>query len=330
MATTVEAAFREFLQDHVNLHPSVADLATRSRAWLLTQIAVLPDRHRDVPPLFEEKNVHYGSFARKTQIRELDDVDLIIAIRASGSTYLEVGQTVTIQVPDGVVLRSLCHDGTNNLNSRRVINRFRDRLAGIPQYRNAEISRNYEAVVLNLLSYTWSFDIVPGFFTTPEWDGRTYYIIPDGYGNWKKTDPRIDEDRVAAMVQERGRTVLEVIRLLKYWNYRRTAPAMPSYLLECIVLDYYTLNTASQWADFDIQQVLRHLANAILTDVPDPKGVQGNLNSVSIGDRIRIWSRALDDARVADSATVAESNSDHREAIRLWGGIFGSRFPKYE
>jgi len=196
MATTVVAAFDEFLAEHVNLEPGVTTLARASRDWLLGQIQILPSKHNDFPILYSDVDIHYGSFARRTKIRELDDLDIIIGISALGTTYLNYGNTIQLTVPYGIALRGLCHDGTNLLNSRRVINKFVNHLSEVPQYAKSEIKRNGSAAVLNLTSYTWNFDIVPGFFTAPEFDGRTYYIIPDGNGHWMKTDPRIDQKRI--------------------------------------------------------------------------------------------------------------------------------------
>jgi hypothetical protein len=137
-----------------------------------------------------------------------------------------------LSVPDGILLRGLCHENSNQLNSRKVINRFVSALKDVPQYEKSELGRNGSAAVLNLKSYTWSFDIVPGFFTTPEADNRTFYIIPDGNGHWMKTDPRIDKEKVTSVNQKHDGNVLNVIRTIKYWNRRATMPSMRPYLID--------------------------------------------------------------------------------------------------
>ena len=331
MASSVNQAFNEFLRDSVNLAPADTALARSSRDWLVNQIDRLPERHDDFPRLYPDVHIHYGSFARRTKIRELDDLDMIIGITALGTTYWELPDRVELLVPDGIALRHLCHDGTNRLNSRRVINKFVKHLAEVPQYAKAEIKRNETAAVLNLSSYTWSFDVVPGFFTTPEYDGRTYYIIPDGSGHWMKTDPRVDEARAKSINQAHGRNVLNVIRTVKYWNARPTMPSIQPYLLECLILDYYNgrATAASEWVDLELASVLDHVSRAVLGSVQDPKGIQGDINLLSWDQRAAISTRASQDVAKCVAARKLESSGDHEASIEKWREVFGPAFPTY-
>lgn len=330
-ATTVNASFNSFLSDTVNLDPDETKLARSSRKWLLERIHALPDKHDDFPVLYTERDIHYGSFARRTKVRELDDIDQIVGVSAVGSIYYDNDSRISLHVPDGTRLSGLCFDGTNSLNSRKVINRFIKYLNEVPQYDKAEIGRSESAAVLNLTSYAWSFDIVPGFFTHPELDGRTYYLIPDGQGYWKKADPRIDQERVTTINQAHNGNVLNVVRALKYWNRRPTMPSARSYLLECIILSYYEskLSPASNCVDIEIPSVLSHIAGAILYDIQDPKGIQGSINHLAWEDRVKISNRAIDDAAKANRARRAETDGDHEKSIGLWREVFGPAFPVY-
>lgn len=69
-------------------------------------------------------------------------------------------------------------NGTDNLNSTKVINRFISKLSDLNDYRKAEMHKNHEAVTLKLKSYDWNFDIVPCFYCKGD-----FYLIPDGNGN---------------------------------------------------------------------------------------------------------------------------------------------------
>jgi hypothetical protein len=328
MATSVNAAFAEFLANSVNLDPDVTAQARASRDWLVAQLHGFPLSDTTFPLSFEAQDVFFGSFHRRTKIRELDDIDLIACLSAEGSKYWSDPGRIRIRVPDNTRLRSLCHDDTDELNSRKVINRFIRGLETVPQYKNSG-TRNGEAVVLELESRPWSFDIVPGFFTEPEADGRTYYLIPDGNGHWKKTDPRIDQERITSINAAHQGNVLHPIRLIKFWNRRPVAPAIPPYVLECMVLDHYQTATASKWPDLEVAPVLLTIATAVLGPVHDPKGIQGDLNQLSFADRLSIYRRANQDAVAAVEAREAERRGDHRAAIVLWGQIFGSDFPQY-
>lgn len=332
MASTVIEAFDVFLRDTVNLEPTDTRNARSSRNWLLGQIQELPRRHSDFPHLYSDIDIHFGSFARNTKIRPLDDLDLIVGMMGLGTTYEDgAGGEVRLYVPEGIALRGLCFDNSNILNSRRVINKFVKHLSDVPQYRAAEIKRNEAAAVLNLVSYPWSFDIVPGFHTNPESDGRTYYIIPNGDGHWMKTDPRVDRERVKAVNQASDGNVLNVVRIAKYWNRRATMPTMPSYMLECIVLGYYetTGRKAAGFVDLEAAGLFDHIASAVFGHVPDPKGIQGDLNTLDWEARAAISARASEDQGRAIIARELEEAKDYRASIGRWRDIFGPEFPSY-
>jgi len=332
MPTTVVAAIDQLLRDSINLEPDVVKSARASRDWLLEQINAWPEKADEFPPLYQAINLHYGSFARGTKIRPLDDIDLLIGLKGLGTTYTtEAGGTVKLKVPKGIALRQLCHDETDELNSRRVINTFVTRLKHVPQYQNSEIKRNRVAAVLNLSSYPWSFDIVPSFMTEPETDGRTYYIIPDGNGHWMKTDPRIDAQRTASINAVHGGHLWNVMRLIKFWNKRRSVRTMPSYLLECIVLELYERQSSQALArpEMEIPRLLRHISLTIFGNFEDPKRIQGNINFLSSDERKEISSKASDHARFAQGALDAQARGEEREAIGYWREVWGTDLPAY-
>ena len=333
MPTTVNAAFNQFLTNIVNLAPTTNSSARKSRDWLIEQIHALGNSDLTFPLFYKENDIFFGSFARRTKIRELDDIDLMICLKATGSTYVENGDRVYITAPGSSrLLHSLCNANTNTLNSRMVINRFVFLLKKVPNYQNAIIKRSMESCTLDLSSYTWSFDIVPCFITEPDDQGETYYVIPDGSGDWKMTDPRKDREAVTIINQHHGGNVLNVVRILKYWNNRQTAPSIPSYLLETMVLQYYLQHKnqpASQFVDLEIPHLLNHISDSILKIVVDFKGIQGNLNTIPLADQIKVSTRAKFDYGVALKARAAEEANDHKGSIESWGKIFGPDFPTY-
>ena len=333
MATTVNSAFAGFMRDSVNLDPEITKQARSSRDWLIGQIHAFEITAEGFPQLYTEKDISFGSFARRTKIRELDDIDLMQGLHAQGAYYTEYGDQLRVTVPDPRVgLHTFCDDSSNILNSRRVINKLTSALQFVPQYEKAEIKRTLEAVTLKLKTYPWNFDIVPCFFTLPDYQGKTHYVIPDGRGHWKKADPRRDRDAVEEANQRHDGIVLSAIRLMKYWNRRRTAPSMSSYLLETMLVIYY-LNqpkgSHTSWVDLEALCLLSHVASAVGSPVYDLKGIQGNLNDLSPDDRLKIRMRAELDRRRADEARSAERGEDHKTAIAKWGEIFGPAFPAF-
>ncbi len=325
----VNKAFRDFLKDTVNLDVDDVSAARSSRDWLFGQISGFQN-DSTFPISYVEHNIAYGSFARRTKKSPLDDIDLMVCLSAQGSTYDPYSTPYRITVGQESNLHSLCHDDTTYLNSTKVINKFIQKLSGVPQYSKADLKRNGVAAVLSLTSYDWCFDIVPCFLTTTESNGRTYYLIPDGTGHWMKTDPRIDKSRVTQINQLHDGNVLNVIRIIKYWNRRPTMPSMSSYLLEQMILDHYDTrtDTASSYVDVEIPKVLNHIQYAIYTSVLDPAGIKGDLNNLTWEDRQKIADRAKIDTAKANEARQFETNGDQAESIKKWAEIFGSEFPE--
>lgn len=333
MATTVTDAFNEFIRDVVNLDSATTRTARTSRDWLYQQIHNFPSAVDDFPRLYSEKDIAFGSFARRTKIRELDDIDLIAAIAADGAYYTEYPSRLEITVPETITtsLASYLHVGTRLLNSRRVINAFVSAATSVPQYANAEIKRTGEAATLSLTSYSWTYDIVPAFYTVSDAFGQTYYVIPDGTGHWQKTDPRRDRDAITSLNQRHDGHLLNVIRVAKYWNRRRTAPMVPSYLFETIVVRYFDakLSPASAYVDLELPALFSHISAAIYGAVMDLKGIQGDINTMTFDQRLAVSARASSDAQTANEARRLESEGDHRGSISRWRTVFGDTFPAY-
>jgi len=329
MASTVNSAFKEFMKYHVDLDKDQVALARASRDWLIGQVNNFPSKYDDFPAVYEEKHFGFGSFARSTKKRPLDDIDYLICMRANGLTYSEIGDTVYLHVPeDAKPFDKLLQTSGVYLSSIKVVNRFVKYLDEIPQYEQADINRNQEAATLKLKSYDWNFDIVPCFFTEPDIYEKTYYIIPDGSGNWKKTDPTLDKARTTRVNQDNGGNVLQVIRAMKYWNKRPTMASMGSYLLENMILDYYETNEATQWVDLEVKKVLLYIKNSIFNSVNDPKNIQGNINTLTSEQKSSIYIRANGDYGKAVEAVYHET-TDPAFAISKWQSVFGPNFPAY-
>lgn len=330
MALSVISAFNEFMTDIVDLDHEVSQTAKKSRDWMVDRIHSFQNNVQNFPGLYSGHDIFFGSFERKTKKRELDDIDLMICLEGDGGIYSESGSTVYIGgFNEGSPLNRLLFDNIGNLNSKRVINKFLASLETVPQYEKAETHLRGEAATLKLKSYPWTFDIVPCFITRNDLFGRSYYLIPDGSGNWKKTDPRIDRGRVERLVALRGTSILGSIRLMKFWNCRATMPTMSSYLLENMILDYYEDYLATKYPDAEFKKLVKHVEYAIFYAVNDPKRIQGDLNTVGTSDRLKISARCLEDYNKAEEASRLELQNDQKASIRKWGDIFGWMFPSY-
>lgn len=329
MAKTVNQAFEIFLRDVVNLDPDVTKAARRSRDNLIWNIADFNGKDSFFK-LCSDFNEYFGSFARKTKCRQLDDIDLMIGLSACGSTYLQHNGYNDISITPSSELRS-CVNDSGELNSILVLNKFKTKLQNLSDYRSSVLRRDHQAVTLNLISREWSFDVVPCFYTVPESDGRSYYLIPNGKGRWMKTDPTIDRSCVTEANKNNDGNLLEVIRLTKKWNKVKNATTIPSYLLETILVTYgkkYNFCTSSVKDSFISALVC--IEKNIYRPVYDLKGIQGDINTLDSCDKVTLYEKAAIDVEKARNALKLEADGEHKQAIKKWGEIFGSTFPEYE
>lgn len=325
MATTVNNAFKEFLKNTVNLDSDVTSKARRSRDNLIENIKNFSGDD-DFFVTYNDRILKFGSFAKKTKIRELDDIDMMFCLSGEGRSYTELTNGFEINCIQSDKDNGLCDCGTNKLNSTKVINRFISKLEKLNDYKKSEMHKNYEAATLQLKSYTWNYDIVPCFYTTSD-----LYLIPDGKGKWKKTDPRIDSNNLTNINQKHKGNVLNSIRLTKYWNRYNSTYTIPSYLLETMILNYYDdlSEKDNYWVDLEFRDVVQYISNKILDDVDDPKGIQGNINYFTSEERNKVSERAKSAYDKALGASNLES-TDQKSAISKWCEIFGDKFPKYD
>ena len=331
MAYTVNSCFDDFIRDSVNLVPERTTTARTSRDWLVRKIQDLANCER-IPPLHNEDNhIFFGSFARNTKIRPLDDIDIMVVFDAQGCTTDDVSKIIEKTYPiyvnnsNAKLLPNYCNDNGNVLNSRKMIEAIKKELSSIPQYNKADIHRNQEAVTLQLSSYEWNFDIVPCFYTK-----TGFYVIPDGKGNWKGTDPRIDKSRVTQVNQKVYGTLLPAIRLMKYWKKKYWGDKISSYLFENFMIDWANslIIFPSTYPQL-IKSALETLSAKIMMDYYDPKGFQGNINNLDVYDRSRLATIASDCLSEVNSAIRYEQNYNHESAINKWIEIFGNEFPAY-
>ena len=328
MAQTVTSAFKNFNSNIVNLNSSRTVTARASRDWLFGQLNTLDTKDNIFfPKKFTKRHINFGSFARKTKIKELDDIDLMFCLTSDNASYTTSINKDTYfisTVNAGTELQKLSDE--NVLNSRKVLNKFKISLSNISNYNSANLHSKQEAVTLALKSYEWVFDIVPCFYTDSE-----IYLIPDGNGNWKPTDPRIDQDRVTNTNKAYSGKLLQLIRTLKYWNRHNSTFTIPSYLFENLIINFVlSMPKLQDWIDFNIKDFFIYLKSAIFNTVIDPKGIQGNLNLFSYSEQLAISQKsdwAYQKAKDAIDAEISKKNQ--QQAINLWREIFGLNFPTF-
>ena len=328
MPRTVQAAFDVFRADTVDLDPSQTEVARKSRDYLLTQLRELSGFQPSFPKFTGGREL-FGSFARNTKIRPLDDIDIMPILDAAGLTLEWSGTTARIKVAQPTAtLATWADDGY--VNSRRVLNAIKGGLSTLSTYSNADLHRNLQAVTLKLSSYTWNFDLVPSISVLNAAGGTDYYLIPDGNGEWMKSDPRKAQALVTTTNQAHKGQLIPSLRLLKYWKHSKGFGGISSFAFE-------TFCTTVFQGMFQHPNI--HLAFGCFFDKapshvfvpwPDPAGFSGDLGSaIPHETKTLLQERLRSASEVANAAYRDESAGDHESSIAKWRAHLGNDFPAY-
>ena len=331
MPYTVWGAFDQFRKQTVDLDAQEVKRARSSRDYLFEQIKKLANDDIYFPRL-SGGFISFGSFARRTKIRPLDDIDILVLLNGTGTRDNQsqsdmYGSWLKITKTDAPL--AMFPDEHGYVNSTKVLNKIRNSLSKIPSYWKAELHKNQQAVTLDLLSYPWVFDIVPAVPIGDQYR-ITHYLIPNGSGDWIRTDPRIDGDNVTKVNTQHNGSFLPVMRLLKYWNNRTHKPVLQSYYFESLVIRVFMSAMTIQ----NYQQAIKYFFDTCPTylwaSCPDPKGLGPKLDAnVPYETKKKVADALNEGSQFAGYAIMYEKQANEKDAIYWWGRVFGSGFPSY-
>jgi len=332
MARTINGALNELVQDKVNLLKSRTDAGRRSRDHLLEQIKRLNDSSLEKLDFADTYNLPFGSFSRRTKVKPLDDIDQMIGLNGGklvwneATNYDEAIISILNPFDKGIWSQLLNDDDT--LSPIKVLNRFKRMLSGMSGYQNPQLNRRQQAVTFQMTSNEWNFDLVPCFYTQ-----SGVYLIPSGNGNyWMQTDPRKDQTLATEVNRQHNGKVLEIIRLMKYWNKQDRKPSIPSsYLLEVMLLYFYKsrwLTTAGTLQE-EVEKSLIYIRDNIYSWIEDPKGIEGNINRLDHDVQNKIHARVTNDLENIKYGNYYESIGEKERAFEYWEKVLGSFFPAY-
>ncbi len=333
MPYTVWGAFDKFRKNPVDLDPGESDRARSSRDYLYDQAKALNSSDSDFPAVCSY--IPFGSFARKTKIRPLDDIDLLFVLNGRGTTVQQQPSDpyeYWLRVSDDNAPLAKFRDAYGFVSSVKVLNQMKKSLGKVKNYAKAELKRNEQAVVLNLTSYPWVFDIVPAVPSGNYYDSSKtdYYLIPDGSGDWMRTDPRKDTEYVTRVSKQHNGYLLPAMRLLKYWNWRTHKPRLPSYYFETLCLKVFDNLTAISDYPPAIRTFFSMCPIYLDGSCSDPKGLGPNLDKYIDGETKRKVKDAMNEAEsAARQAILLEIDAKHELAMNVWQKVFGLSFPGY-
>jgi len=322
-------AFTRFQAKYVDLLPEESKRAVASRDFLIEQIKNQASENWHFPTVTGEF-LPYGSFARKTKIRPLNDIDILVVLAGNGTMAQPSSNdpnTWWLKITNPAAPLAAFPDAYGFVNSTKVLNAIKDGLLKVKSYRKADLKKNMQAVVVDLSSYAWNFDVVPAVPIGRSLSEISYYLIPDGTGDWQRTDPRIDSQLIARRHAETNQLFRPLCRLLKYWNNRTSKPVLPSYYFEILVLRVFQNRSITSLKQ-GILDFFTHAPASLYQACPDPKGLGKNLDvGVDLLTKFKVGS-AMQAAQKAVTSAIVLGPVRGMERYELdgWQKVFGPEY----
>lgn len=291
MATTTAQAFDEFY-DAIKEDDTIRQKVSDRRTNVVN---VLKAAFPSSATMQYQSATLIGSLGRHTASRPFDDMDLLVHLYVDEDLWRTKYQ----------------------FNSSDFLYRVRNSLSGNSSVK--KIGARGQAVRL-FYSDGLVVDVAAVVKIT---DGE--YKIPDGSGGWVSTNPLVHETYMSRRNSELDGNLKRFVVVAKQWNGAHSSHLSSFHLEMMAARTFATLGTNRRSAlrlFFDFNQYY--------LSVQDPSGYGGDLSSYLTTTNRGLVNAALGSARDrADLALAAESRGDHRESIRHWGIILGSRFPIY-
>lgn len=286
---TVPQAFDELFSAIEMTDPERAMASTQQKSLRVKLDALL---HLDTTYLS-------GSYRRRTLIRPVDDIDLLLVL--DGSQYKDI----------------IALDGVGATTALDLV-----KVALSNAYPKSEIKPWGRCIQIKFAGTGIGFDVVPAFRD----DDGAFYIPDQDHGAWVRTDPKEVERLVTEANEKTDGWLIPLVKLLKSWKDANDAP-IRGYHLEALA--YHALQTAPANARAGIADLFAQLAIDVLCTTPDI-WMHGEApdTHMAYADRLKVSTMLQQAATDARRAQQLEDDDDVNGAHAIWRALFGKRYPE--
>jgi predicted nucleotidyltransferase len=254
------------------------------------------------------RDVIVGSYARKTAIRPLNDVDLFLELdpQVHGARHSREPQLLLEDV-QRALRRCYPSPGPETRIQGRSV--------------NIEFSRT-----------KIGYDVIPAFRVHASGSGiAEVYDIPNrSRQNWIKTNPEVHKQRCIAANTNAGGMLNRLIKAAKHWNrghrYKNGDKPLRSFHLEVMAYGAFTAKPADERRG--LRDLFVSLESGINSRCPDPAGLGPDIDKdLSSVERQQARQMLQTAAQTARAAVQREEQGHYQEAWKLWRSLLGPEFP---
>lgn len=322
----MEAHLERLLDNEINLTQVQISQGSTSHTYIRD---VLKNKSRTDPnfPWIMDSFLT-GSYARKTKLYPLDDIDVMVVIDGHSLFPTDAGSHVTTHYvagdTQGINNPIHNHIRNNNVSSEIIMELFQNAL--LETFPDATVIRHDgQAVNVRLVSYGLGIDVVPCFHIKAHSTAhRDMYYIPQGKGNayWLKTNPKIDEQISKNLHTRHNDKLRGIIKLLKYWNREKNANRISSYHLETLIWNvFHNHPSAVTSLTSGIQYFFNNARPYLEVPCPDATGIGDYVDKYMTPQDRQLSLAAFDAAR----RSLGALSGLLPPPLNKWKGVFGDK-----
>lgn len=239
-----------------------------------------------------------GSFARKTMLRPLNDIDIVVFLAAEHD-----------------------HLQTEAGGSEKAMDLIEEAVRDA--YASATFERSRHALKVDL-GDEFTFDVVPGFDT--EAGNDIIWIADRDQDRFEPSDTRRVTNRVQQRNQGCDGAFIHQVRMIKHWMRHVVEDAIPGFVGECITYAAVMTEMPHDEACATTFTVGSKLLAGGSVEVP---GNSENVLERLTPSQVDLLANELEIARArADEAIGLAAAGDDATAVDVWHAIFGEPFPE--
>lgn len=209
-------------------------------------------------------------------------------------------------------------------NSGTTLTKVKESLAG--RFPNTGVHVDRPAVVVPFSNGSQRHEIIPADYVGNH-NGYRVYDIPDRNNEWMRASPSAHNAWVNSANKAHGGKLKQLIRLVKYWNNRKSA-GLRSFYIELRVTEY-AIKESSIIYKFDVKGALAHLSSKGLAAMQDPQGISGYVHPCSSAVKPNALSKVNTALSRATKAREEEGKGNIKNAYGWWDLLFDGTFPAY-
>lgn len=267
MAADLHQAIQKYITDEIRLARSDISASAKSREWFLTRIAnVIAARTSEPVLLPADPFLRFGSYFKRTQVRDVDEFDILVKIDSNTGMFSRGGKQVGTgqgsASPNHKYDKKYFKSDDSGISPAKMLNWLKSVVKEVTDAFDGEApERNGQAITAIIKSQNLKIDLVPGGVFKKDSDGTVFYNIPKGDkdGGWITTSPELDIKRVDDAAKGRI-DFRNVIRILKRIRDTYNFANVSSFAVETVVINFIVANT---WSNVDISTNLIGVLSAL-------------------------------------------------------------------